>query len=141
MSTKDIDAVLNIEKDCFTVPWSRNAFLMEVGENQFARYVVVEKDGNIAGYGGMWLVIDEAHITNIAVHSEYREKGIGRLILSNLIDLAKDEGILRMTLEVRKSNHAAQKLYKQFEFKPCGIRPKYYQDDHEDAVIMWRENI
>jgi len=140
MAKEDIDAVMEIERDCFTVPWSRNAFLMEIEENKFARYVVAEKDGWIVGYGGMWLVIDEAHITNIAVRSAYRRQGFGRKILSEMIRVAEEEGILRMTLEVRRSNDAAQRLYQEFGFRFCGVRPGYYQDDHEDALIMWREN-
>jgi len=141
MVKEDIDMVMEIERDCFMVPWSRDSFLIEIEQNKFARYVVAEKDGGIVGYGGMWLVIDEAHITNIAVHSAYRRQGFGRKILSELIRIAEREGVFRMTLEVRKSNDAAQKLYEEFGFQVCGVRPGYYPDNHEDALIMWRENL
>lgn len=139
MTTQDIAAVLQIEHQCFSVPWTEEAFRMEVENNKLARYVVAELDGQVVGYGGMWMIMDEAHVTNIALHPDVRGRGYGNRIVAAMIDMAKQEGIIRMTLEVRKSNEVAQNLYKKFGFKACGIRPKYYQDNHEDAVIMWRE--
>lgn len=138
MNENDIDEVLDIERESFTTPWSREAFVLEITENQLARYVVAEKNGKIVGYGGLWLIIDEGHITNIAVRSEYRGQGIGNLIVEKLIDLCESIGIYNMTLEVRKSNYIAQSLYKKYNFADYGVRPGYYTDTKEDAVIMWR---
>jgi len=139
MSEEDIDGVLNIEEKSFTTPWSREAFIMEVKKNNLAKYVVAEANGRIVGYGGMWLIIDEGHITNIAVDPEYRGKGIGNLILDGLVNICKEKGIERITLEVRRSNTVAQGLYRKYGFDDCGIRPGYYTDNKEDAVIMWKE--
>jgi ribosomal-protein-alanine N-acetyltransferase len=138
MTVEDIPQVLEIESLCFTVPWSREAFEMEIEKNKFARYIVAEVDGRITGYGGMWFIIDEAHVTNIAVHPEYRGKGYGNLIVDAMVKIADAQGIYQMTLEVRASNHVAQNLYGKFGFESCGVRPKYYADNDEDAVIMWR---
>lgn len=137
----DIDQIVEIEKECFTTPWSRDAFLTEIRENKLARYVVVEVDGKVAGYGGVWLIVNEGHITNIAVKEEYRGLGVGNRILEGLIYYSTSKNIQSMTLEVRKSNIIAQNLYKKYGFVEYGIRPKYYSDNNEDALIMWRTNI
>lgn len=135
----DVDDVLEIEKKCFSIPWTREAFAMEIKKNKLSRYIVVQEDHQVVAYGGMWMILDEAHITNIAVHPEYRGKGYGKRIVKALIDRAREEGIFKITLEVRKSNEAALNLYKKYGFKACGIRPRYYQDNGEDGVIMWKE--
>lgn len=138
MIEEDIDQVLEIEKEAFETPWSREAFVLELVKNQLARYIVAEKDGKIVGYGGLWLILDEGHITNIAVSSSYRGQGIGNLLVERLIEICEERGINNMTLEVRKSNLVAQSLYKKYDFIDCGIRKGYYTDTKEDAVIMWR---
>ena len=137
----DIDAVWDIEKMCFSVPWSRQSFVLEVEKNRCARYVVAEHSGAVVGYGGMWLVVDEAHITNIAVHLLFRRKGIGRAILKALMMEAHGMGIEKMTLEVRASNVEAQRLYKKLGFVEVGVRKGYYSDNAEDAIIMWNFSI
>jgi len=137
----DIDAVWNIEKMCFSVPWSRQSFVLEVEKNKCARYVVAEHLGIVIGYGGMWLIVDEAHITNIAVHPLFRRKGVGEAILKALMMEARRMGIDRMTLEVRASNIAAQNLYKKLGFVEVGVRKGYYSDNNEDAIIMWNFSI
>jgi len=137
----DIDAVWDIEKMCFSVPWSRQSFVLEVEKNRCARYVVAECSGTVVGYGGMWLVMDEAHITNIAVHPHFRRKGIGQSILKALMVEAHKIGIDKMTLEVRASNIAAQSLYKKLGFVEVGVRKGYYGDNAEDAIIMWNYSI
>ncbi len=93
----------------------------------------------VCGYIGMWLIVDEGHITNLAVHPAYRRRGIGRLLLKSLIQAGKRYGLRRLTLEVRRSNLAAQKLYMEFGFTTVGVRSRYYLDNHEDALIMWKE--
>ncbi len=139
MTVDDISQVLEIESLCFTVPWSQEAFEMEIEKNKFAHYIVAEVDGRITGYGGMWFIVDEAHVTNIAVHPQYRGKGYGNFIVDAMVKIADAKGIYQMTLEVRASNHVAQNLYGKFGFESCGVRPKYYADNNEDAVIMWRK--
>jgi len=141
MGKDDIDQVWSIEKMCFSTPWSREAFRMEVEENRCARYFVARKDDRVVGYGGMWLVIDEAHITNVAVHPEYRGRKIGEAIMKTLMREAFSRHIQRMTLEVRRSNLVAQNLYRKLGFEICGVRRKYYSDNNEDALIMWNRNI
>lgn len=138
MTKDDIDEVMEIENLCFSVPWSREAFLMEITKNKCARYVVAEVDSRVVGYGGFWIVIDEGHITNIAVHPDYRSIGVGTEIVKKLIDIAKKNAITAMTLEVRESNTVAQHLYTRFGFRPLGRRKGYYQDNNEDAIIMWK---
>ncbi len=141
MKETDIDEVHEIERLCFTSPWSKSSFRDEITSNICARYMVAEYRGKICGYGGMWLIINEAHITNIAVHPECRRKKVGSLLLNFMMKSAHDElGIMRMTLEVRKSNHAAQAMYRKFGFLIAGERKKYY-DDNEDASIMWCNDI
>lgn len=138
MTIEDIDQVLEIEKSSFTTPWSRDAFVVEVTENMLAKYIVADYGGMVVGYGGIWLIIDEGHVTNIAVLKEYRGIGIGKEILKGLIDICNERNINAMTLEVRRSNEIAKSLYRQYGFKEYGIRPNYYADDNEDAIIMWR---
>lgn len=139
MRVEDLEEVLEIEKRSFTNPWSKYAFLSELNENRFATYIVIRTDAKIVGYGGMWIIFDEAHVTNVAVLPEYRGMGIGELIMRTLIDLAKKRGAIKMTLEVRKSNHIAQNLYTKLGFQPTGIRRGYYSDNNEDAIIMWKD--
>ncbi|TCO76430.1 ribosomal protein S18-alanine N-acetyltransferase [Marinisporobacter balticus] len=139
MDVEDIEAVCQIEKLCFPIPWSYDAFLAEIEQNKFARYMVLELDGSVIGYGGMWNILDEGHITNIAIHPEASGYGYGNMLVKGLIEMAQKEDINRITLEVRVSNKIAQNLYKKYGFKDCGIRPKYYEDNGEDAMIMWRE--
>ena len=136
---EDIEDILEIEEEAFTTPWSEEAFKSEI-KNNLAHYLVVEIDGRVVGYGGVWLIIDEAHITNIAVLQEYKGKGIGNKILMGLIKYSTKLGIKNMTLEVRESNFVARRLYEKHGFVSYGIRPKYYIDDNEDAIIMWRVN-
>lgn len=138
MNEQDIDEVLRIEKLSFATPWSREAFIIEMTTNKLAKYIVAEKDHSIAGYAGLWFIIDEGHITNIAVDPQYRGQGIGTLLMEKLISVSEERGITSLTLEVRKSNTVAQSLYKKYGFEDCGVRPGYYSDTKEDAIIMWR---
>ncbi|KUO74822.1 MAG: hypothetical protein APF77_11210 [Clostridia bacterium BRH_c25] len=139
MSPEDIDQVFEIENLSFSAPWSRESFESELSQNSLARYIVAKVDGNVAAYGGMWIVLDEAHITNIAVHPDYRGRKIGEKLVRALLQTAKDSEAARITLEVRASNDTARKLYKKLGFEDNGIRKGYYADTGEDAVIMWKE--
>lgn len=139
MAIQDIPAILAIEEEAFSSPWSEEAFRNELTNNMFARYLVMEYWGEVLGYGGMWVIMDEAHITNIAVRSDVRGKGLGNRLLDQMQRTAVFFGATRMTLEVRVSNGRAQKLYRKFGFEPAGVRPRYYSDNDEDALIMWAE--
>jgi [ribosomal protein S18]-alanine N-acetyltransferase len=141
MSLEHIDSIMVVENLSFKIPWSRNAFIEEISNNKFARYITAFFNGMIVGYAGLWKVFEEGHITNIAVHPEFRGNGIGSALLEALISSAKSEGILSMTLEVRKSNLVAQSLYGKYGFVVEGLRKAYYSDNGEDAVIMWRNRI
>ena len=139
MSLEDIDQVYEIENLSFTTPWSRESFKSELLQNDLARYLVAKVNGKVAAYGGMWIVLDEAHITNIAVHPEYRGRKIGETLVKALLRMAKENKAADITLEVRASNNAARKLYKKLGFKDGGRRKGYYEDTGEDAIIMWNE--
>lgn len=137
MTLLDLDDIMVIEHQSFTLPWSKEAFYRELTENPYAYYIVADIDGTAIGYGGVWIVIDEAHITNIAVLTEYRGQKIGETLLTQLQNLARQQGAKTMTLEVRVSNIVAQNLYRKLGFQNGGIRKGYYTDNNEDALVMW----
>ena len=139
MTLADVDRVLEIEQASFTTPWSRKAFINEVTENKLAYYTVAELEGEIVGFAGVWLIVDEGHITNIAVDGTYRGRQIGKKILQKIIEELRHRRILRVTLEVRASNSTAINLYRSFGFIILGRRPGYYTDNGEDALIMWKD--
>ena len=141
MTVEDLDGVMSVEFDSFLTPWSRTAFEEELTQNRLARYIVAAEDGNIVGYAGTWLVINEAHVTNVAVSGQHRREGIGRLLMEKLMELARDSGMDSMTLEVRVTNAAARHLYQQMGFVEAGIRKNYYSETKEDALILWREQL
>ncbi len=140
LSIKHLDEVLRIERLTFKTPWTKYAFIHEI---QFERAVfkVLKIDNRIVGYGGFWHVLDEAHISNIAIHPDYRGQGLGKMLLRHLLREAIARDVTRATLEVRKSNLVAQKMYVSFGFRIVSIRKNYYADEHEDALIMWNDDI
>lgn len=133
----DACKMAELDKICFAVPWSVESFADEIESNDMAVYIIAEADEVLAGYAGMWCIIDEGHITNVAVASEFRRQGIASAILEALIAKGREMGIRAFTLEVRASNTAAQELYSKFGFKSMGYRPGYYEDNKEAAMIMW----
>lgn len=137
MTLDDIDEVYKIERASFPNPWSREAFYNELINNQFATYLLQKVNGQIVGYCGLWVIMDEAQITNIAVLPSYRNRKLGAALLEEAIFTAKSLGAKTMTLEVRVSNIAAQKLYKKFGFLYGGVRKQYYTDNGENAYVMW----
>ncbi|MDO7907232.1 ribosomal protein S18-alanine N-acetyltransferase [Paenibacillus sp. JX-17] len=139
MRLEDIPDVLVIEEESFTLPWTQEAFRNELTNNHFARYMIMELDHQPIGYAGMWTIMDEAHITNIAVRTAYRGRKLGERLLDELMRTAAYMGMVRMTLEVRVSNHVAQGLYEKKGFRPAGLRKGYYSDNNEDAMIMWAD--
>ncbi len=136
MSEKHIGYVAEIEKLSFASPWSVEAFEAELS-NPAARYIIALDEGDVVGYCGYWRIFDEAHITNVAIRPADRGKGYGRAMTEELIRLAKSEGVRSMTLEVRVSNLKAQNLYMSLGVVGVGVRPRYYEDNNEDALIMW----
>lgn len=139
MQLEDIAAIQEIEHACFTLPWSESAFQNELKHNQFAHYMVIELEQRVIAYGGMWNIMDEAHVTNIAVHPDFQGQGWGTILLEELMRAAIFLGSTKMTLEVRVSNTRAQHLYEKMGFQERGIRKKYYSDNDEDAMIMWAD--
>ncbi len=188
MQIEDIPAVMEVERQSFTMPWPSHAYKRELKENRLARYIVArrtfpgpdlipargsepegvvsrstarrglldwiadllgghaqpseavgERVQRVVGYAGLWLMVDEAHVTSIAVASAYRGLGVGELLFISLVDVSRQIGAQYMTLEVRVSNTLAQNLYRKFGFKETGVRRKYYSDNNEDALIMWSD--
>ncbi|MCJ7841383.1 ribosomal protein S18-alanine N-acetyltransferase [Lederbergia sp. NSJ-179] len=133
----DIDQIVEIEKAAFTVPWPAEAFYQDILTNRFALYLLMEYKGVVVGYCGVWIVVDEAHITNIALLPEYRGKKLGETLMKKMMSYAKEAGAEKMTLEVRVSNIRARSLYKKLGFQEGGIRKSYYTDNQEDALVMW----
>ncbi len=141
MQYRDVEAVAAIEASVFPRPWSRDSFRREVEENAVARYLVAEQDGEILGYAGAWIVIDECHITNIAVKEAFRGQGWGRRLLDALMRYAGNLGAVWADLEVRVSNERAQRLYARAGFVSIGRRKRYYDDNGEDAFLMVCEQL
>ncbi|NEW07048.1 ribosomal protein S18-alanine N-acetyltransferase [Paenibacillus sp. SYP-B3998] len=139
MRLEDIPFICEIEQEAFTTPWTEGAFHNELTNNQFASYMVMDIEGEVAGYGGMWLIMEEAHVTNVAVRDSYRGRKLGERLLSELMRTATFLGAFRMTLEVRASNYVAQNLYEKLGFRSVGVRKGYYTDNREDAIIMWAD--
>ncbi|MCY0887950.1 MAG: ribosomal protein S18-alanine N-acetyltransferase [Alicyclobacillaceae bacterium] len=137
MVLADVDDVMKVERRSFTAPWSRQAFVTELADNQFARYLVLEYSGRVIGYGGVWLIIDEGHVTNVAVDPDFRGKQLGEQMMRALMSLCTLQGARKMTLEVRVTNVVAQRLYEKLGFETVGVRKGYYTDNQEDAYIMW----
>ncbi|MCO7175500.1 ribosomal protein S18-alanine N-acetyltransferase [Sporolactobacillus kofuensis] len=137
MTTEDIDQVMVVEYSAFDVPWSRKAFENELTNNHFANYFVAELEGKIIGYCGVWVIVDEAHITNLAVLSGYRGFKVGETLLRQVILYAVSQRAHSISLEVRVSNTIAQNLYRKLGFRDGGIRKNYYSNNGEDALVMW----
>ena len=136
MTVADIPDVHAIERASFPVPWPDYAFRQELEANRMARYLVVRVGDQAVAYAGVWLMVDEAHITTFAVLPEWRRRGVGARLMLELMALAADIGARVATLEVRLSNAPARLLYQRFGFRPVGVRPRYYSDNGEDALIM-----
>jgi len=138
MNLSHIDEVYEIECKSFVIPWSKNDLRKEVSENKHAVYKVAISDSKIVGYAGMWQVVNEGHITNIAVAEDQRRLGVASKLIESLSAYAVERELIGLTLEVRISNEAAINLYKKFGFLPEGIRKEYYADTREDALLMWK---
>lgn len=135
MKSEDLDEVMRIEEECFATPWPRQIFEMEI-ESPRSLLNVARVGGAVAGYIVAWMIYDEIHILNIAVHPDFRRMGLGESLLENCLDHFSGKGAKQAILEVRRGNSGAQKLYKKLGFEPIGIRKKYYTDTGEDAIVM-----
>ena len=139
LEESDLDEVAEIEKQSFGTPWSKALFLEELRNPGLCTWF--KASPGLAGYMGYWKAVDEAHITNLAVRPELRRQGVGKSLVGHLLEHAAARGCVRATLEVRPSNSVAIKLYEGFGFTPVALRPKYYLDNGEDALIMWKNSL
>ena len=147
MQVSDVEQAVAIERLSFSLPWSRESFVREICEIDNSHLLVVTEDGTgtprtvVMGYACWWEVVDECHITNFAVAPAHRRKGVADFLLETILDDAKAKGLLRATLEVRLGNAAAVALYEKWGFTAAAMRPHYYPDNREDALVMWKEKI
>ena len=156
MREADVSTVQEIERDIFSTPWPRNAYYRELASRSSAHYVVLrqespfeapppfrspELDSSVIGYGGMWRMYDEAHVTTIGVRLDLQHRGYGRILFAGLVQAAYDMGAKWITLEVRTTNENAMRMYEAFGFKVIGRRKGYYTDNGEDAIVMWSDSI
>jgi ribosomal-protein-alanine N-acetyltransferase len=139
MTLADVPAVRAIEQAAFDESWPATTFERELTHNGAARYVVVEDEQGLRGFGGLWLQFDQAHVVTVAVEPPARRRGIGRLLVHALLSVAAEAGVIDATLEVRASNEPARALYRAYGFYEVGSRHRYYADNGEDAVIMTTE--
>ncbi len=137
MATPDIPAVTRIERASFSTVWPSDAFYNELNTNKLAHYFVGSLDDKIVGYGGIWVILEDSHVTTLAIDPEFRTRRFGEVLLLALIDEAIERGAAWMTLEVRESNTVAQRLYRKYGFTTVTMRTGYYSDDNESALIMW----
>lgn len=137
--SSDLDDIYELDVQTFAMPWSKEALSYDILENDNAFVIVAEYEGEFAGYADIWTVLDEADLNSIAVRVDFRRKGIGDAIMLAMTEMLSANGVATINLEVRVSNMPAIKLYKKYGFKECGVRPGYYLDNGEDALIMKRE--
>ena len=140
LRAEDAEGVARVERESFPTPWSREDFWREAS-NDFTCYIVALEDTDIIGFAGCWISFDEAQVTNIAVTVIQRNKGCGKLLMEQMMCAAVARGVERMTLEVRPSNMPAIRLYERLGFSAVGVRKGYYQDNGEDAILMWNTKL
>ena len=136
MRAADLEAVQRIERASFATPWPAYAYRQELETNRLAHYIVARVGDDVVGFAGMWMMVDQAHVTTFAVDPGWRRQGIGARMVLALLGMAVTLGARQATLEVRLSNLPARRLYERFGFRPVGVRPHYYTDNGEDALIM-----
>lgn len=137
--TTDLPEIEQLENQCFETPWSIESLDKDINGNKLSLYIVAELAGHIVGYIGVWNIIDECHINNVAVSPVYRRQHIGTVLVETLVQSVSAAGINKFTLEVRAGNEPAKKLYQKTGFVENGLRKGYYEDNGEDAIIMWRK--
>lgn len=141
-SAEDLGGLIAVEQASFLNPWSRDMYVAELQNPDVSRLLVAkDSDGRVVGFCGFWRVVDELHINNLAVLPERRRQGIASMILNRVFDEGRRAGAGRATLEVRRSNEIAQRLYARFGFTVAGVRRGYYRHPDEDALVLWREGL
>ena len=128
-------------KASFSTPWPAYAYRQEIETNRMAHYIVARVGREVVGFAGIWLMVDQAHITTFAVDPDWRRQGVGSQMILALLRMSRTLGARQATLEVRLSNLAARSLYERFGFRPVGVRPRYYTDNGEDALIMTTDEL
>jgi len=141
LTVADLREVAVIERVSFSAPWPTSAYTTELTTNRLARYVGARIGGSLVGFGGIWLMVDEAHITTMAVLPENRRSGVATALLLELLQEARRGGARVATLDVRVSNNEAQRLYRAFGFVEVGRRIRYYDDNGEDALVMTTQEL
>ena len=139
MKEKNLSPIMKIEEESFPCPWSRHSFLRDINDNPYSLYLIAKVEDKLVGYIGGWIIIDELHITTLAVESNYRHQGIATKLIKEILKIVRGKEVISVTLEVRKSNQAAFSLYKKLGFTKVGQRPNYYSNNREDALIMRKE--
>lgn len=141
MTDGDIKDVLRIEQQSFTTTWPSNAFFQELHDNKLAHYFIGRVGKQLVAYGGIWVILEDSHVTTIAVSPAFRGRKFGEVMLLHLLDEAITRGASWMTLEVRESNAIAQSLYRKYGFTTVSTRKGYYSDNNENALVMWAGNL
>lgn len=141
MTDADVKEVLRIEQQSFSTQWPSNAFYQEIHDNKLAYYFVGRVGARVVAYGGIWVILEDSHVTTIAVHPDFRGRKYGEIMLLKLLDEAIERGASWMTLEVRESNTVAQALYRKYGFTTVSTRKGYYSDNNENALVMWAGNL
>ena len=141
MTDNDVKDVLRIEQQSFSTTWPSNAFFQELHDNKLAHYFVGRLGNRIVAYGGIWVILEDSHVTTIAVSPDFRGRKYGEIMLLHLLDEAMSRGASWMTLEVRESNTVAQALYRKYGFTTVSTRKGYYSDNNENALVMWAGNL
>ena len=138
LSEVDVDEIVAIEAAAFSNPWTRPMYIRELQNPDVSFLYVLRMDNRIAGFCSFWLILDELHINNLAIRHEYRERGLGTEILKEVLQAGASRGAERATLEVRRSNAPARRLYERLGFEVAATRPNYYVNPPEDALILWK---
>ena len=141
MTSSDVPIVTRIERASFSTVWPSDAFYNELSTNKVAHYFVGRIDDRIVAYGGIWVILEDSHVTTLAVDPAFRGRRFGEVMLLHLVDEAIARGAAWMTLEVRESNTVAQQLYRKYGFTTVTMRRGYYSDDNESALVMWAGNL
>ena len=141
MTIEDIEQVIAIDRVSFSLPWPERSFRFDLTDNPASRCWVAEIDGKVVGMIVAWLIVDEVHVATIATHPDFRRRGVAKKLLAHTLQYLKDEGAQSSFLEVRASNFAAQEMYRKFGYEESGVRPRYYKDNDEDALLMTLETL
>ena len=141
MTLDDIEQVIAIDRMSFSLPWPERSFRFDLTDNPASRCWVAEIDGKVVGMIVAWLIVDEVHVASIATHPDFRKQGVAKRLLAHTLQHLKEEGAQSSFLEVRASNFAAQELYRKFGYEESGVRPRYYKDNDEDALLMTLESL